>query len=299
MQLFCDLARQLCKPPSKRDSVKTRSEFNQSSNCETPKTLPESTLIYRILSGDYLILPSLFVAIVRPMICSLLARKRNGATASHPRRRRQMFQLHRSSLSLRSGAAIVAALQVFAGIPMPAFSQNSASEKTRSPIKHVIVIIGENRSFDHVFATYKPLHGQSVDNLLSKRVIMADGKPGANYALAEQYRAEDFSSDEYQMSPPAKTVYETLPPPLAGGPTTPFVTSLAEAKAVETGLPDDQYYTYLTTGETGLKGGTPDARIPNVTDLPPGPFQITPGIPSDGYAASPVHRFYQLWPQLD
>ena len=25
-----------------------------------------------------------------------------------------------------------------------------------TPIKHVIVIIGENRSFDHVFATYVP-----------------------------------------------------------------------------------------------------------------------------------------------
>ena len=27
---------------------------------------------------------------------------------------------------------------------------------TKTPIKHVIVIIGENRTFDHVFATYKP-----------------------------------------------------------------------------------------------------------------------------------------------
>jgi len=27
---------------------------------------------------------------------------------------------------------------------------------TTTPIKHVIVIIGENRSFDHVFATYVP-----------------------------------------------------------------------------------------------------------------------------------------------
>src|SRR5690349_5157445 len=39
----------------------------------------------------------------------------------------------------------------------------SGDNKTQSPIKHVIVIIGENRTFDHVFATYQPKHGQQVD----------------------------------------------------------------------------------------------------------------------------------------
>ena len=29
--------------------------------------------------------------------------------------------------------------------------------KTATPIKHVIIIVGENRSFDHVFATYAPV----------------------------------------------------------------------------------------------------------------------------------------------
>ena len=55
---------------------------------------------------------------------------------------------------------------------------------------------------------------------------------------------------------------------LAGGPTTPFVPDLATAKAIENGLPNDTYYKYLTTGGTGLKGGTPDTRIPNVENLP-------------------------------
>ena len=27
---------------------------------------------------------------------------------------------------------------------------------TETPIKHVIIIVGENRSFDHLFATYQP-----------------------------------------------------------------------------------------------------------------------------------------------
>jgi phospholipase C len=26
---------------------------------------------------------------------------------------------------------------------------------TESPIKHVVVVIGENRSFDHIFGTYR------------------------------------------------------------------------------------------------------------------------------------------------
>ena len=41
---------------------------------------------------------------------------------------------------------------------------------TTTPIKHVIVIVGENRSFDHVFATYTPPHG-TVSNLLSKGIV--------------------------------------------------------------------------------------------------------------------------------
>ena len=31
---------------------------------------------------------------------------------------------------------------------------------TTTPIKHVIVIYGENRSFDHLYATYQPKAGE-------------------------------------------------------------------------------------------------------------------------------------------
>ena len=210
-----------------------------------------------------------------------------------------MFPNQRQSVFLRSGAAILAGLQVFAGLPVPASAQHSASagSKTASPIQHVIIIIGENRTFDHIFATYRPVAGQHVDNLLSKRIINADGTPGPRFAMAHQRTAVDTTN--FEESPGGKSLYPVLPPPLAGGPTTPFISSLAVAKSVENGLPDDQYYTYLTTGGTGLPARTVDTRIPNATTLPPGPFQITPGIPYDGYAASPVHRFYQMWQQLD
>ena len=60
---------------------------------------------------------------------------------------------------------------------------------TVSPIKHVIVIIGENRSFDHVYATYKPASGEKVNNLLSEGIINADGTPGPNFSLATTYSA--------------------------------------------------------------------------------------------------------------
>ena len=44
----------------------------------------------------------------------------------------------------------------------------------------------------------------------------------------------------------------------------------------------------------------PDERIKNVTALPAGPFQLTSSTFSyDDYAAGPVHRFYQMWQQLD
>ena len=174
---------------------------------------------------------------------------------------------------------------------------------TRTPIKHLIVIIGENRSFDHVFATYKPREGQTVSNLLSKGIINADGTPGPNYAMAAQMQASDTTT--YSISPTITGPYATLPPVNTGGtPTTatdgswpPFAT-LAYAAALDHGLlPRD--IKLLTTGASGLPTGTIDTRIANVNALANGPFQITPSLPYDAYASSPVHRFYQMWQQMD
>ncbi|MHC5862021.1 alkaline phosphatase family protein, partial [Nostoc sp.] len=51
----------------------------------------------------------------------------------------------------------------------PIFSTFAQAEEIRTltPIKHVIVIVGENRTFDHLFGTYQPRWGQTVSNLLS------------------------------------------------------------------------------------------------------------------------------------
>src|ERR1700729_2092553 len=87
------------------------------------------------------------------------------------------------------GASLVA-LFANLGTPLSATAQDAAAQiQTASPIKHVIVIIGENRSFDHVFATYQPKSGQTVSNLLSKGIIKENGKPGKNFDLAKQFQA--------------------------------------------------------------------------------------------------------------
>jgi phospholipase C len=206
----------------------------------------------------------------------------------------------------RSGLVSAAILQLaigntFAGAASP--NAKSRDNDTSSPIKHVIVIIGENRSFDHVFATYVPKKGETVWNLLSEGIIKADGTPGPNFDKAEQKAAYDETSDGYLLSP-TKTEFPgaVLPAPLVGGPTDSYVKddSLTLAKQSENGLPAD-YYAYLVTGGTGQSSSTPDARITNVDSLPAGPFQLTNGdaFTYNSYAASPVHRFYQMWQQLD
>jgi len=203
-------------------------------------------------------------------------------------------------------AVVGATVFQFALGGMFAPSLQAQETKTASPVKHVIIIVGENRTFDHVFATYKPTNGQTVDNLLSRKIINADGTPGPNFSEAAQSRADDFHQDKYQISPEKDaedTVYTTLPPPLTGGPSDVCkdngICTLAQAIASEDGL-YPTYYQYLLTGGTGQPSHVPDQRIQNVLDLPSGPFQLTSkSFPYDSYAASPVHRFYQMWQQED
>src|SRR5271156_4432053 len=116
------------------------------------------------------------------------------------------------------GAALMSTML---NLVVPSFA---AQVKTATPIKHVIVIIGENRSFDHVFATYKPKDGQTIWNLRSKGIVNADGTRGPNYSLSAQYSAVDSTTvgaGTYSISPEEKTIYANLPPVVAGGPTTP------------------------------------------------------------------------------
>jgi hypothetical protein len=83
---------------------------------------------------------------------------------------------------------------------------------TSTPIKHLIVVIGENRSFDNVFATYVPRDPkQSVWNLLSQGIVQKNGAPGLNVKKALQQRAIDHNT--YQLAPPQDGEFATLPQP--------------------------------------------------------------------------------------
>ncbi len=198
--------------------------------------------------------------------------------------------------------AMLLMLNAAAG-PLPAQDENSRDRKTTTPIHHVIVIIGENRSFDNLFATYVPKKGQTVLNLYSEGIVNADGTAGPNFAAAAQMQAEDTAT--FQLSPAGKTAYTTLPAPNTGGAPqyasdtnpAPFATLAAATAAEPALLPSD--LGLLLTGATGLPKGTLDTRVANYATLANGPFPLTPSVGYDAYANSPVHRFYQMWQQSD
>ena len=215
-------------------------------------------------------------------------------------------------------AAIAASLDgqqyVFAGERFIDRGVNT-EQKTASPIKHVIVIIGENRTFDHLFATYVPAtKGETVSNLLSKGIINKDGTPGPNYAMAAQNSAVD--NNTYSNHPGQKTAYDNnvQPPGTSYAPQACYsdvdtasldgpgcLTTLALAAQADYGLrPQD--LALLTEGATGVPGNSPDSRILNYQTLPNGPYPLvtaTGGSLYDTYGGSPVHRFYQMWQELD
>ena len=150
----------------------------------------------------------------------------------------------------------------------------------QTPVKHVIVIIGENHSFDNVFATYAPPRGQRIENLLSEGIITNSGAPGPDFRKAAQLTASDTA--KYTLTPVLTGAYTSLPQPNT---------------------------TYVATGCDGLPGNSPDTRFP--ANLPNGPFQITKYVPyadshsqyqggcefPGAYAGDPLHRFYQMWQQ--
>jgi acid phosphatase len=141
----------------------------------------------------------------------------------------------------------------------PAFAKSPST-----PIQHVIIIVGENRTFDNLFATYKPKAGQTIDNLLSKGIVNADGTPGPHFDKAKQLIGID--NNRYNAETASTGAYATLPQPYTGS-------------------------------GVGLPPGVPDTRFP--ANLPNGPYQVSKFIPYAAYTGDPVHRFFQMWQQFD
>src|SRR5262249_53641594 len=109
---------------------------------------------------------------------------------------------------------------------------------TASPIKHVIVLIGENRTFDHTYATYQPKHGQTVANLLSRGIIDKRGQPGDSFGESAQFQVKTPLPLAYFISvgADAKTPYAPfLPTPDLGGAPNHAI-SLTELIANPTGV---------------------------------------------------------------
>ena len=160
----------------------------------------------------------------------------------------------------------------------------AAAATARTPIEHLIVVIGENQSFDALFGAYVPRPGATVNNLLSQGIIDRDGRPGPNFARAAQRSA--LPQTRYTLNPPRGPAYAFLPRPRL------------------TGI-QDQHFQELGRG--------PDPRFP--ADLPNGPYQITrqlryPELRDQAEptlagstarlavaSGDPVHRFFQMWQQ--
>ena len=212
----------------------------------------------------------------------------------------------------RRGAAVISVVLAGATATMPARSADPdlATDQlpTATPIKHVIVVIGENRTFDHIYGTYVPKSHDSILNLLSEGIVSPTGSPGPNFAATKQYATSGQTSYFISVDNSSKTAYTILPAPTLGGApnmasvTSPPFTGFIDAQlaAIEPSLePSDLFL--LTTGATGATGASgPDARITNDTNLLNGPFQLTgPNLPYDSYTGDTAHRFYQMWQQSD
>jgi len=123
----------------------------------------------------------------------------------------------------RLRAAAAAGIFVVSG-PLVSGPEALAQADAASPIQHLIVVIEENHSFDNVYGTYTPGPGQSIDNLLSKGIVNADGSPGPNVALAVQHTASDTVA--YSLDPSRTGAYNpsrnrTRPPLSASRRTSP------------------------------------------------------------------------------
>ena len=119
----------------------------------------------------------------------------------------------RKPMEGRALKRVLGSLALCASVVAGSALADSQASSIRTPIKHVIVVSGENRGFDNVFATYVPPdRRQKVWNLLSLGIVDANGAPGKNAWIATQKQATDEKA--FQLSPPrSKLISLYLPQP--------------------------------------------------------------------------------------
>jgi len=213
---------------------------------------------------------------------------------------------------LRTSLAAVVAAQLALGGAFAGSAQAREHEDgaARTPIKHVIVLIGENRTFDHVFATYKPKKGEFVNNLLSKGIVNEDGTPGPNFARSKQFQAVAPFKTQFFISlkNSEKAPYEILPQPtLNFAPTATIFPSGTPAPflaAIEPSLEIGDVNLLTTGAATGFPQTfvqpDPDTRIANFNTLPNGSFPLKgTNLPYDSFTGDTTHRLFEMWQQSD
>jgi phospholipase C len=223
------------------------------------------------------------------------------------RRSRMKWGVSAAALSITLAAAT-------AGLANEAQSSDAASlVGTQSPIKHVIILIGENRGTDHTFGVYKPKgRGQTISNIFSKGIVNEDGSPGPHFALAQQFQVKPQSTYFIGAPDKAKTAYGNrgqMPQPNTNGAPVaqaatgaPFIPAVLAAAATLDPSPDFNPLTdtILTTGFTSLASDSLDTRVPDAGILPNGPFVLQGmNLSDDDYTGDMTHRFYQAWQQSD
>ena len=182
--------------------------------------------------------------------------------------------------------------------------------QTATPIKHVIVLIGENRTFDHLFATYVSPSGDSVRNLLSEGIINADGTPGPRFEKAKQFQAKAPYRSQYfiSLNDFEKAPYQTLPVPTLNyapiKPIVPPIIPLPILELVEPSLePSDLGLLFTGTASEFTQTyfvPDPDTRVQDYNDLPNGPFPLKGALlPYDSYTGDTTHRLFEMWQQSD
>ncbi len=238
---------------------------------------------------------------------------------------------------IRTNSVLRAAVALLCAVAVGPIGANAAgvgnSRRTRTPIKHLIIVVGENHSFDNVFATYVPPDPtQKVWNLLSLGIVNQLGFQGSNAALAAQNQATDTGT--FQISPAKGSAFPNLPQPSTTLNALPVSWCAVSQLLLEFdqnpagilfctdyGL-EPQAQPLLSMGGTGqtfygVSFGilpAPDCRYPS--DLPNDPYpfigtsqlndcptptfksSITPTQFTDN-VGDPVHRFFQMWQQND
>src|SRR4249919_3366790 len=148
-----------------------------------------------------------------PFILSSAAWDREAA--ARPRRGRQPAPRHRRERFMSSRLTRIAGVTGIAGLALtalaatgPAAAATGAGDSapTTTPIKHVIVIIGENHTFDNIFATYQPPAGQTIWNLRSEGIVTANGTPGPDFSQATQLTASNTKT--YTVTPKITGTYK-------------------------------------------------------------------------------------------